>query len=147
MILIAYDSTESSDHAIDVAGALLPGARAHVLHVWQPLAAPVAPLALAAAVATAPGELTDEELHARAVAAAGVDRAKAAGLDADGEAVEATGSTAAAIELAIERLRPRLVVIGSRGLTGLGALLKGSVSHHVSAHAHTPVLVVPPAPA
>jgi nucleotide-binding universal stress UspA family protein len=35
-------------------------------------------------------------------------------------------------------------VLGSRGLTGLKAMLKGSVSHHVGAHAHAPVLIIPP---
>src|ERR1700712_5249421 len=38
MILIAYDGTVHSDHAITVAGALLRGGRAHVLHIWEPLA-------------------------------------------------------------------------------------------------------------
>jgi len=50
------------------------------------------------------------------------------------------------LEAEIERLHPDLVVIGSRGLTGLKAWLKGSMSRHVSAHSHAPVLVVPPAP-
>jgi nucleotide-binding universal stress UspA family protein len=144
MILIAYDGTECSDHAIDVAGALLAGAHAHVLHVWQPIASPIEPFSLAAGVGLAPGEPTDEEQRAHDVAAAGVQRAKAAGFDADGEAIESVGSAAGIIEATIDRLHPRLVVIGSRGLTGLSALLKGSVSHHVSVHAHVPVLVVPP---
>jgi nucleotide-binding universal stress UspA family protein len=144
MILIAYDATESSDHAIDVAAALFPGARAHVLYVWQPVASSVEPFTLAAAASLSPGELTDELSRARGVADAGAGRAQAAGLDADGEAVESVGSAAGVIEAAIDRLRPQLVVIGSRGLTGLAALLKGSVSRHVSAHAHVPVLVVPP---
>ena len=37
-----------------------------------------------------------------------------------------------------------LVVIGSRGLSGLKAALKGSVAHHLGAHSHAPVLIVPP---
>src|SRR4051812_33763572 len=139
MILIAYDGTPCSDHAIDVAGALLGGGRAHVLHVWQA----IEPFELIAAVPMVPDPLDDEAIRARAIADAGAERARAAGFDADGEALEAIGSTTAVLEDAIERLRPRLVVVGSRGLTGLAALLKGSVSHHVSAHAHTPVLVVP----
>jgi hypothetical protein len=34
MILIAYDGSPGSDRAIAVAGALVPGGRAHVVHVW-----------------------------------------------------------------------------------------------------------------
>jgi nucleotide-binding universal stress UspA family protein len=34
------------------------------------------------------------------------------------------------------------VVVGSRGLTGLKAVLEGSVARHVGAHAKAPVLIV-----
>jgi nucleotide-binding universal stress UspA family protein len=148
MILIAYDGTSCSDHAIDTAAALMHGGRAHVMHVWQPLAAleaEAAALGAAMAAVAAPldDELNAEQRRAQDVVDAGVERARAAGFEADGEVVEAAGATAQTIEHAIDRLEPELVVIGSRGLTGLAALLKGSVSHHVSAHARTPVLVVP----
>jgi nucleotide-binding universal stress UspA family protein len=86
-----------------------------------------------------------EEAAARAVADAGAALARSAGFEADAEAIRRNGSTAAALEGAIDRLRPELVVIGSRGLLGLKALLERSVSHHVGAHAHAPVLIVPPA--
>jgi nucleotide-binding universal stress UspA family protein len=36
-----------------------------------------------------------------------------------------------------------LIVVGSRGLTGLKELLKGSFSHDVAEHAGRPVLIVP----
>ena len=36
-----------------------------------------------------------------------------------------------------------LLVVGRRGHAGLSHLVLGSVSHHVSTHAHCPVVVVP----
>jgi nucleotide-binding universal stress UspA family protein len=40
--------------------------------------------------------------------------------------------------------QPALVVMGTRGLSGVRSLVAGSVSHGVSTHAHVPVLIVPP---
>ena len=37
-----------------------------------------------------------------------------------------------------------VIVLGSRGLTGVRELLEGSLSHEVAEHARRPVLVVPP---
>jgi nucleotide-binding universal stress UspA family protein len=37
-----------------------------------------------------------------------------------------------------------LIVMGSRGRSGLSELLVGSVAHHVTHHAPTPVVIVPP---
>jgi nucleotide-binding universal stress UspA family protein len=151
MILIAYDGTSNADRAIAVAGTLLRGGRAHIVHVWQPRAAvedgfAFAGAGLPAGVPPLAEEIDRQEARARGVTDAGVELARAAGFDADGDAVRGDGSPAQMLESEIERLRPELVVIGSRGLTGLKGMLEGSVSHHVGAHAHAPVLIVPPAP-
>jgi nucleotide-binding universal stress UspA family protein len=142
MILIAYDATPESAHAIAVAGELRLGGPAQVIHIWQPYATPVDSLALARGF-TSDDDAGLQEEEARAVAEAGARLAFAAGFYAEGRAVRANGSAAATLEAEIDRLQPTLVVLGSRGLTGLKALLRGSVSHHVGAHSHAPVLIVP----
>lgn len=38
-----------------------------------------------------------------------------------------------------------LFVVGTRGLSGLGEFILGSVAHHLTKHARCPVVVVPPA--
>jgi len=37
-----------------------------------------------------------------------------------------------------------VIVIGSRGLSGLKEMFKGSLSHQVAEHAGRPVLILPP---
>jgi nucleotide-binding universal stress UspA family protein len=54
----------------------------------------------------------------------------------------AEGPPAEAILRTAERLRADLVVMGSRGLTGMKRLLLGSVSHKVTRHSPCSVLVV-----
>jgi nucleotide-binding universal stress UspA family protein len=150
MILIAYDGTPDADHAIAAAGALLHGGRARVVHVWQVLSRVDDASAILGVAAIAGGaidaELARQENRANHVVERGVQRARSAGFEAEGAAIRADGSPAVALEAEIDRLQPELVVIGSRGLTGLKAWLQGSVSHHVSAYAHAPVMVVPPQP-
>jgi nucleotide-binding universal stress UspA family protein len=139
MVLIAYDGSVQANHAITIAGSLLRGGRAHVLHVWEPLS-DLSGLALSGVV---PDE--DEESRAREIAQAGAALARLEGFDADAEAVRSGGHPARTIEEVAERIEPDLIVLGSRGLHGLQAVLKGSVSRHVGSHVSSPVLIVPPA--
>jgi nucleotide-binding universal stress UspA family protein len=149
MILIAYDGSPSADHAIAVAARLLRGGRARIVHVWPVLAFVHDATAFLGVSATAgsdlEAELAREENQAHRIVDRGVALARRSGFDADGDAIRGDASPAQVIESAIDRLKPDLVVMGSRGLTGLKALLSGSVSHHVGAHAHAPVLIVPDA--
>jgi nucleotide-binding universal stress UspA family protein len=77
-----------------------------------------------------------------AVAEAGVRIARAAGLDAEPVAIEATGSVWAAIVEIADRHDASTIVMGSRGLTGLRSLLFGSVSSAVVHHADRPTLII-----
>jgi nucleotide-binding universal stress UspA family protein len=144
MILIAYDGTPAADHAIAVAGGLLGGGDARVVHVWQPVGGPQdgPGLALPPAAVPTDDELHDQEAQARGMAEAGAELARAAGFRAEGAAIRGAGSSARALESEIDRVRPALVVVGSRGLTGLKAVLESSVARHVGAHAKAPVLIV-----
>jgi nucleotide-binding universal stress UspA family protein len=62
----------------------------------------------------------------------------------DAEVVVATGHPAATIVQAAEDGGYDLVVVGSRGLSGVRRMLMGSVSSYVVTHAHGDVLVVRP---
>jgi nucleotide-binding universal stress UspA family protein len=43
-----------------------------------------------------------------------------------------------------DELDAAVIVIGSRGLSGLKEILDGSLSHQLAEHAGRPVLIVPP---
>jgi nucleotide-binding universal stress UspA family protein len=143
-ILIAYDGSENADRAIKVAGELLGGGPAHVVHAFEPISSAAARSAVYAVAFDATGDIAEREAkQAGEVAARGVELAKAAGFDADGGARSGSGPLWATIVDAAEELDPRLIVLGTRGLTGLRSALAGSVSHAVASHATQPVLTIP----
>jgi nucleotide-binding universal stress UspA family protein len=141
-ILICYDGSEGAHRAIDAAAALLGPRRAVVLDIG-PAVTPVESLATIASAAPAIAfeqENADDALHWAQV---GAQLARGAGFDAEPRAAVAAPTWAGIVEVADELDAP-LIVIGSRGLTGLREVAEGSVSHDVVAHAGRPVLVVPP---
>ncbi len=72
-----------------------------------------------------------------------VERLSESGVRARGEVVEALyGRIAHAILEAADAVDARLVAVGSRGRSDIGALALGSVSHQLVNLAHRPVLVV-----
>jgi nucleotide-binding universal stress UspA family protein len=88
----------------------------------------------------------DEAVHAHAerVAAEGAQLARSVGFE-EPEPVAVADEVNVAetlVRLATER-GATVLVVGSRGLTGLRSRLLGSTSHAVLRHAHLPVLVVP----
>ncbi|CAB4911967.1 unannotated protein [freshwater metagenome] len=144
VVLIAYDGSANADHAIDVAGALLGGGTAEIVHAWEPVSSAAARSAVYAIAYDESGALLERERElAQETADAGVARARAAGFEATGAARSGSGPLWQTVVERAEELHPRLIVMGTRGLTGIRSALAGSVSRHVTSHAEVPVLTVP----
>ena len=73
----------------------------------------------------------------------GVDRARAAGLDAEGSALESEAAVWQAVLSAAAERDAAVIVSGARGIGGARSALLGSVSSGLVNHAELPVLVVP----
>ncbi|GAA2426119.1 hypothetical protein GCM10010191_43290 [Actinomadura vinacea] len=146
-ILIAYDGSEDARAAIAYAGAHVRPEPAVVVTVWEPPLTRLASSVIAMEAVPLPdeGEQLEEDRQATGVAQQGADLAIAAGLpEATARAEPGAGPVWATVVDVAEELDASLVVLGSRGLSAIGSLLLGSVSHRVLHHARRPVLVVPP---
>ncbi len=143
-LILCYDGSADAKHAIEHAGSLFRGERALVLTVWQ-LTADLGSFAWAGATA---GMVNFAELD-RAVAEdggriadEGVRIAREAGLRAEPVAAKAIGPVWRTIIEIADTRRAAVIVMGSRGLTGLRSMLLGSVSSAVVHHAGRPTLVI-----
>ena len=149
LVMIAYDGSENADRAIDHAARFLAGKRAAVVTAWETgthqsarlsSAAGMQPL-FAAGVDTEVDDLLREE--AQHIVDTGVARARAGGLDAVGHLAEVSGTVWGALVDAADELEADVLVTGTRGASGLRALLHSSVAEAVLRHCSRPVLVVP----
>jgi nucleotide-binding universal stress UspA family protein len=143
-LILCYDGSENAKHAIQRVAALCGGARALVLTVWQPTSG-LASLAWSDPTAAM---IDFAELDRAAaedggtIAAEGVGIAREAGMEAEPVAIAATGPVWETIIEIADRYQAAMIVMGSRGLTGLRSMLLGSVSNAVVHHAHQPILVI-----
>jgi len=135
-ILICYDGSTGARHAIDGAAGLLGARQALVLDVG-----PVQEYARLGSEAVALDEMAREFTAARADS--GAQLARAAGFHAHGHADIEAPAWRCAVEVGDE-IDAAAIVVGSRGLCGIKALLEGSFSRLVATHAGRPVLVIPP---
>lgn len=138
-LLIAYDGSPGSRHAIETAARLLSGRRAVVVSVWSSVltAAPVA--------GGIPAYFSDLdpklEETARKTAEEGAEIARKAGFDAEPRTASETTAWLAIVNLSNE-LDAAAIVMGARGLSGLKSVLLGSTSHGVLHHTERPVLII-----
>jgi nucleotide-binding universal stress UspA family protein len=143
-VVVAYDGSEEARHAIGAAARLLGPRRADVVHVWEPVASAAARSAIYADAGNGVlDDLNREERTAQDTANEGAQIARNAGFDARPVAVETLGPVGAGLTDYVAKEAPALVVVGTRGLSGVRSTILGSVSHHVAQHAATPVLIVP----
>ena len=155
-LLVAYDGSDLSRHAIAQAAAILPGTWTVVLHVYE-LSVPLVPTAVGAAMALPATDMTLEaeeraaesaRERAAEIAREGAWLAESAGLPARSETAIARG-TAGIADVIVGRAASAgatLIVLGSHGRSAIGAALLGSVSTAVLHRSTVPVLVVPARP-
>jgi nucleotide-binding universal stress UspA family protein len=150
MILISFDGSTDAEAAIDRVAALMPDAEATVLTVWEPYLEMLTRCgAMGMGFGMAGGYADDGEADAATernalhTATRGADRATAAGLRAAPRTAQRHGGIDEAILAAADELNAEVVVLGTRGLSGVKSVMLGSVSHAVVHHADRPVLIVP----
>jgi nucleotide-binding universal stress UspA family protein len=147
MILICYDGSKDARAAIERAAELFRSQPATVLTVWQPFlevaARSTVGFGLVPSIPDAE-EIDEASLKAAAqTASEGVKLATALGLKAEPRITSQVSTTARAILKQADDVGASVIVMGSRGLTGVKSLLLGSVSHEVIQHADRTVAVVP----
>jgi nucleotide-binding universal stress UspA family protein len=137
-ILVPVDGSEHSRHALTVAATELEADRIVILHVIDPFTV----------VSTTERAVWDDDFHARrkreAESLLEEYEALADGLDVSVETALMHGSPANAIIGAVDDFDVDQIVIGSRGRSGIGRVLLGSVAEAVAKRAPTSVLIVRP---
>jgi nucleotide-binding universal stress UspA family protein len=149
MILVCYDGSPDAQAAIDQAGKLLPGSEATILVLWETLLEAMSRNGSLGVGFGMIGSFGDDGADAAIkqaavdTAAAGAQRAGDAGLVASPRVESREGDIAGMILRVAADVEADLVVLGTRGLSGVKSLLLGSTSDAVLHHADRPVLVVP----
>jgi nucleotide-binding universal stress UspA family protein len=141
-ILICYDGSTDAERAIKTAATLLGSRRAVVLDIGPLMTAAEGFAAISSVVPGAAFEETNVA-DAGGVAVRGAEIARASGFQAEGRGALAATTWQGIVDVADELNAP-MIVIGSRGLSGLREIVDGSLSHQVAEHAGRPVLIIPP---
>lgn len=141
-ILICYDGSESAERSFDAAAGVLAGRKAIVADIGPVLTGAETYAAISPGIDIA---LLEQANLGGALERAeqGAELARRAGFEAEAHADLSAPTWEGIVDLADE-VGAAVIVIGSRGLTGLRERLEGSVSHQVAEHSTRPVLIVPP---
>jgi nucleotide-binding universal stress UspA family protein len=148
MILIAYDGSDDAKAAIEQAATLVAGQPAVVVTVWEPYLELLTRYPAAGALTAGEDFEEIDEASRRAAdeqAEEGAALARSHGLEASAHGITRVASVAETLLGEADRANASAIVVGSRGLGGLGSLLLGSVSHALLQHADRPVIIVPSA--
>jgi nucleotide-binding universal stress UspA family protein len=147
MILICYDGSDDAKAAITAAGSLFEGRPATILNVWEPFTDLLArsPGAFEGIAGVSDSDDLDKagRKDAERTAQQGAELAGQAALEASPVTAVRAISVAETVVAEGNRVDASAIVMGSRGLGGLGSFFLGSVSHAVLQRADRPVLVVP----
>ena len=145
LIFIAYDGSVDARAAVRQAGELFAGRAAVVLTVWQSASGLVG-----GAHAALPGEVVRGAMvalddaakqEAENTAAEGAALAGDGGLNATALQAKAVHNVWSTILAEADSHDAAVVVVGSRGRSGIKAAILGSVSGALSANSRLPVLV------
>jgi len=144
-VLLCYDGSAQSMHAVSVVGTLFPGADTHVLNVWEPIERIIARYAV---LAPFMGEEVsaadvDAETAAKTLVEAAVAQATTAGLKAVGHTAELRSTVWEAVVAAADRIEADVIVTGTRSLHGLREAVSNTLSHSLIQHSARPVLAIP----
>ena len=149
-ILVAYDGSPASRAALAHAATLFPGRAAVIATVWEPGLASVVPDPGGIGGPATPVDLSvvqEVDEHSsnaprRASPPKASPRASGRGLLAEAVSTADEGNVAETLAALADHHEAAVVVVGSRGLSGLKARLLGSTSESVLHHCRRPVLVV-----
>jgi nucleotide-binding universal stress UspA family protein len=146
--LFAYDGSEPSVHAIEVAGQLLAPRPGVVAKAWVTAAATVG-----AAMLAVPDEVARKGVEGLDTAARNQARDQAregakllglGGWHCEAAQLPSAGRASTAIVDAADDRDAAVVVTGTRGRSRVAATLLGSTAEEILRHAGRPVLLVPP---
>jgi nucleotide-binding universal stress UspA family protein len=142
-IVVGTDGSDTASIAVDRATELakLTGATLHIVHAFQPLSATL----IGAATTTGPTFNVEQVNAGIAAGAEEVCRHAAANATRAGVNVEThplPGDAADTLITAAKDVGADLVVVGSRGMSGVRRFILGSVPNKVSHHCPCSLLIV-----
>lgn len=140
-MLIAFDGTPAAVRALEYAGHHLSTKLAYILTAWEPIHRSGRDNDR-----DSDYRASDDPAHEQAleISHQGIELAQKLGFDPEPFLVESDTTIWGAIVDAADELDCGLIVLGTRGVSGLKALVQPSVSDNVLKHSGRPVLIVPP---